>query len=120
VIVLEPPAAGEPLLLVDDAPGEVVAFQRPWTIDREPSISKYCVSCPVTAPGSLNDRRMLTPSTGCCGTPSTTAGGSIPAASSTVGNRSVTCVNCSRTAPAALMPRGQCAISGVRVPPSQV
>ena len=60
---------------------------------------------------------MLVPSIGCCSTPSTEAGCGSPAASSTVGARSITWWNWERISPRAWNPRGQCTIVALRVPP---
>ena len=98
----------------------VVAFQPAWKMAREPSISKYWVSWTSAAPGSSKVGTRLEPSTGCWVTPSTTSGGSIPTASSTVGSRSTTWVKAERTSPVRSTRRGQWTTSGVRVPPSQV
>ncbi len=54
---------------------------------------------------------------GCCATPLTTAGASTPAASSTVGIRSETNANWSRSPPRSLMRLGQLITSGLRMPP---
>ena len=48
---------------------------------------------------------MLTPSSGFCWTPSTNVGSGSPAASRTVGATSITCANCERISPLALIPR---------------
>ena len=52
----------------------VVAFQPWWTMDREPSISKYWVSRGSGRAASSKVGRRLAPSTGCWVTPSTAAG----------------------------------------------
>jgi hypothetical protein len=98
----------------------VVAFHFPCTIARDPSISKYCVSRGDGASASANVGTRLAPCTGCWPMPSTTVGQGIPAASSTVADRSTAWQNCGRTSPCAAMPFGQCTISGVRMPPSHV
>ena len=60
---------------------------------------------------------MLTPCSGFCWTPWTNVGVGSPAASSTVGATSITCVNWVRISPRALMPAGQWTIVPLRVPP---
>ena len=60
---------------------------------------------------------MLTPCIGVCWTPLTNFGSTSPAASSTVGATSITCVNCVRISPLASKPAGQCTIVPLRVPP---
>ena len=88
-------------------------------MDRLPSISKYCVLRGAGASASSKVGRSEAPSIGCCGTPSTSSGGAMPTASRMVGSRSMAWQNWLRTCPRAAMPFGQCAISGVRTPPSQ-
>ena len=60
---------------------------------------------------------MLVPSIGDCCTPLTTVGSGSPAASRTVGARSITWVNWERSPPLSSMPLGQCTIVPLRVPP---
>ena len=60
---------------------------------------------------------MLTPWIGVCWTPCTNVGSASPAASSTVAATSMTCENCVRTSPFALIPSGQCTTVPLRVPP---
>ena len=60
---------------------------------------------------------MLVPSYGLCCTPLTIVGSGSPAASSTVGARSMTWLNWLRMPPFSLIPFGQCTIVPLRVPP---
>lgn len=69
------------------------------------------------ASGSVNVPRMLRPCIGIWGTPSTTAGGSIPSTSRTVGVMSMASTNCVRIAPRSRITAGQVTISGSRTPP---
>jgi hypothetical protein len=82
-------------------------------------ISKYWLARGLGASPSAKVPSSDAPSSGCCWTPSTTSGNGKPAASSTVGTTSTAWQNCGRTWPLSASPRGQCTISGVRVPPSQ-
>ena len=60
---------------------------------------------------------MLVPSYGLCCTPLTIVGSGMPAASSTVGARSMTWLNWLRMPPLSLIPLGQCTMVPLRVPP---
>ena len=60
---------------------------------------------------------MLVPSMGDCWTPLTNAGSGFPAASRMVGATSMTWQNCVRVPPLPVMPRGQCTMVPLRVPP---
>ena len=81
------------------------------------NISKYWVARRSLAPASSNAYSIETPSMGCCWMPCTKVGSGMPAASSTVGARSITWWNWLRISPLAWMPLGQCTIVPLRVPP---
>ena len=78
----------------------VVAFHPSWTIERRAEhLEVLRVRGARRAPRRRTWRGCYAPSTGCCATPSTASGASTPAASSTVGMRSIACTNWSRTSP---------------------
>ncbi len=85
---------------------------------RDPIISKYWSRRTSGASGSPNVGSIDSPSIGCCVTPSTVAGGAMPAASSTVANTSTAWQNCGRTLPGPVTRSPQRTTSGVRTPPS--
>ena len=110
-------------LLVDHALRHVVGGRLPAVGDdrtRPEHLEVLHRRAATARDASVNVARIDAPSTGCCATPSTAVGRIDAGASSTVGMRSTACTNWSRTAPPPAMPRGQCTISGVRVPPSHV
>ena len=81
----------------------IASHQPSLYMARLPMVSKYCWVCRSGAAGSVSVSANVTPCIGSWSIPSTDEGTGMPAMSRMVGATSMTCVNCERSPPVAVI-----------------